>query len=956
VADYDNDGDLDILADSGFGSLFVHRNDGNFSFTNAFTSDNLGATPYAVAWADINNDSYLDALALSGNISTEGIYLFLNNGGTGFSKTAYIPRPTYKTVIEPADFDGDGDTDILAAGYFSSSEVFASLESDFGTTNTAPAPPAVFSSVAASSGAVEFRWDAGSETAGDEAGFSPNSLYYAVRIATTTPVSSAASWVVSGEYGSPLLGNYLRPKVSNGQLGVKLKVPGEMTYYWQVRTVDAGFSASSWSVEQSTFVIIPPGAVVNLSAANQGYGALQLSWSAPGDDYDRGTLASGSQYSVLYTTNSSFNSWSPTNALPADVYRVSIATSGVNSGETQRYMLSGLTPGSTYFLRLFTADEASNWSPLSNAATAYVTAQLVLPPSFLTASALPGQVVLNWIAPASPPAPFLDHYEVSFSSLSPSGPFAALGAVPGNTVSFLHSNLANYTTYYYQIVTVDTAGILSAPASIYAVTPDTAPPLAVTDLAASIGQGAGEVVLTWTFPGDDEARSLTTGSFFAIQYTTDAASVVWSTSSAQVVLSTSSVAAGAAQRGVLTGLTQAVPYHFRLWSADAGLNWSPPSNVSTSASRGAPPVLLSISPTDGELGVPRSAPLVFRFDKVVQRDSLAAALRVMKRKDNLANEMNVTVDGILTPSASADTYQFVPSAPFSGNSVYVVTLASGVLDLQGNVLAQSARARFITLFDPVVFNKFTTRDEAFQGLFALGEGADLDIPAGAFDSDGYIVASTIPTSSPLIAAATNKLVRNTGDPLRTPLEGSLVDLKAFDVSRQIKTSPFAVPVTVSIAFKDDNDDGIVDGSEPPVRTKTLGIYWLDEAKSVWHRLPSSRVDAAIKRVTAETPHFTKFALMGQLDTDLSSAYAYPVPYRMSLGHRDITFAGLGQDTRIQIFTVTGEKVVELESSLNDGQLVWKVINSAGEDVASGVYIYLMESGENKKTGKLVIIR
>jgi hypothetical protein len=119
---------------------------------------------------------------------------------------------------------------------------------------------------------------------------------------------------------------------------------------------------------------------------------------------------------------------------------------------------------------------------------------------------------------------------------------------------------------------------------------------------------------------------------------------------------------------------------------------------------------------------------------------------------------------------------------------------------------------------------------------------------------------------------------------------------------------------------------------------------------------SSYTRKTSEAATARQPYFHTFAPLGPLDTDLSAAYAYPVPYRAELGHREITFAGLGQDTRVEIYTLGGEKVAELESGLNDGQLPWSVTNSLGEDVASGVYVYLLQSGRNKKTGKLVIIR
>jgi hypothetical protein len=64
-------------------------------------------------------------------------------------------------------------------------------------------------------------------------------LYYCLRVGT----SPGANDVVSGTYGTPLMGNV-------GQATeLALTVPAG-TYYWSVRTIDSGLMASPWSDEQ----------------------------------------------------------------------------------------------------------------------------------------------------------------------------------------------------------------------------------------------------------------------------------------------------------------------------------------------------------------------------------------------------------------------------------------------------------------------------------------------------------------------------------------------------------------------------------------------------------------------------------------------------------------------------------------------------------------------------------
>ena len=86
---------------------------------------------------------------------------------------------------------------------------------------------------------------------------------------------------------------------------------------------------------------------------------MSLSWSAPGNDSNSGTLASGSEFRIQYSTNASV-SWSTTSA------QVSLSTSGVTSGSAHVYAQLGLTGGGTYYFRVWTKDESNNWSAISN--------------------------------------------------------------------------------------------------------------------------------------------------------------------------------------------------------------------------------------------------------------------------------------------------------------------------------------------------------------------------------------------------------------------------------------------------------------------------------------------------------------------------------------------------------------------------------------------------------------
>ena len=60
---------------------------------------------------------------------------------------------------------------------------------------------------------------------------------------------------------------------------------------------------------------------------------------------------------------------------------------------------------------------------------------------------------------------------------------------------------------------------------------------------------------------------------------------------------------------------------------------------------------------------------------------------------------------------------------------------------------------------------------------------------------------------------------------------------------------------------------------------------------------------------------------------------------------------------VRLYTLTGARVAELTDGDNDGVIVWDVKNQSGQDLASGVYLYVVVQGSNRVArGKVVIIR
>ena len=91
-------------------------------------------------------------------------------------------------------------------------------------------------------------------------------------------------------------------------------------------------------------------------------------------------------------------------------------------------------------------------------------------------------------------------------------------------------------------------------------------------------------------------------------------------------------------------------------------------------------------------------------------------------------------------------------------------------------------------------------------------------------------------------------------------------------------------------------------------------------------------------------------------TDLGAAHCYPVPFKPSLNHTKITFTGLTSSARIRVYTVGGQLVRTLDKTGSGDTLDWDVKNSRGENLASGVYLFIVKSASQTATGKLMVIR
>lgn len=173
-------------------------------------------------------------------------------------------------------------------------------------------------------------------------------------------------------------------------------------------------------------------------------------------------------------------------------------------------------------------------------------------------------------------------------------------------------------------------------------------------------------------------------------------------------------------------------------------------------------------------------------------------------------------------------------------------------------------------------------------------------------------------------------------------------LSGFGVGLEVlSNSPVQPQKPVPITFTYQDSD--IRGMSPDI----LVISRFDEAVQKWFPLVS-RVNGALRSVTAFTGHFSKFQLMALSPaTDVQQAKIFPNPLKFHRGQSEMTFSNLTAGAEIKIYTLLGERVVTLKTDAT-GIVRWDARNENHERVASGVYVAMIEGAGGRKIVKVAV--
>ena len=142
AADLDGDGDLDLAtANKSVGSVSIRFNDGTGAFSalpaphdDLPTAIASGSQPSGIHGADFDGDGDVD-LIVANKVSTGSLGelpVFINDGTGRFTRTLAYGRKSLEAVCT-ADFDGDGDVDFAASASSTFNQVSVRLNNGDGT-------------------------------------------------------------------------------------------------------------------------------------------------------------------------------------------------------------------------------------------------------------------------------------------------------------------------------------------------------------------------------------------------------------------------------------------------------------------------------------------------------------------------------------------------------------------------------------------------------------------------------------------------------------------------------------------------------------------------------------------------------------------------------------------------------------------------------------------------------
>jgi|GEM_PF-3149487 len=419
--------------------------------------------------------------------------------------------------------------------------------------------------------------------------------------------------------------------------------------------------------------------------------------------------------------------------------------------------------------------------------------------------------------------------------------------------------------------------------------------------------------------------------------------------------------------------------YFRVVAYDKAGNWSPVSRsfAYRYAPDDYPPELVGFTVSGKEYpeengknrygAVDPDSPIEIAFSERMFIDSAAITL-AKKEYNNEPGNTNYTllppipIDFVERATGGGYTYtlRIRNEGKLLTGATYVLLSSDQLRDTSGKPLSERIDITFHTALNGLVDTDVCSEDEKIR----------IHVPAGSLGSEksGVVINDTphlfglgpVSGLAGAVTRATSALNRKTGGRFRQVF--TTKELNVFKTDGTLRSSVFQGPVTLSFPYEwlDKNKDGVIDVEVAGVaglRVKDLAVCQLDDRTGVWDKMPESQFNEIDQEVFVTLRHFSTYALVAAPNFDLAEAHPYPVPYRVDKDPAGITFKGLSNSPgTIKIYTLDGRLVKKFNFD-GDARVSWNpVVSESGDPLGSDVYLYVIENAQEKRVGKLMVIR
>jgi hypothetical protein len=336
-----------------------------------------------------------------------------------------------------------------------------------------------------------------------------------------------------------------------------------------------------------------------------------------------------------------------------------------------------------------------------------------------------------------------------------------------------------------------------------------------------------------------------------------------------------------------------------------------------------------------------------------------------------------------------------PPVPPAGAAILGVTYSSVTAQwvIGGACSGYVLQASTSSDFSGTLYSQSQSGDVSRLSVGGIAPGTTVYLRAGSLNMDGatnfLALGSTV-----TLPAAVSQSTTNATQVLQFNLSPQDPELDSIQITIPPATFPSGTPVTVNTGVRFSmppprsdmaqltpvgNGLGVdisAGGLQPnrPVSIvvtydaaafpasldpRSIVIARYDDTTRSWVLLPT-RVDTQSRTITAETTHFSIFALfVSAAASALDAVKVSPVPWEPGSGSQFdaqvVTFSNMPAGTSVEIFTLLGESLWKGEAPAS-GAVTWDGRNSHRVRTGSGTYLAVIRGGGQRKVVRVVVTR